>query len=381
MLKKIVISFAHAVLLVVLHLLYFNLNWSLPLEFEMMMMMNKIEIFVGGRGDFDEKKYFFINTAYDPVLIETENEYEETGKVAVTDREKLGKFFEKMAEHGNKHQYILCDLLFYDKTDQDSLLAGSLAKVKKIIIPAEYNKEEKRLVPPLFNINYAQADYITYEGIVSKIRIYASESKSKTLPLKMFEECNNLNIKKILAGFKYKGNYIANTIYPRYFFDRTRMMKNEMSLGSVVESMEVNDTLFYKDVLQDKIIVIGNFTNETHSTFIGPLPGSLILFNTFLTLEAGYHLISWSWFVFALLSFATLCYLEFYNKKKSGVQAVVTWKTHLKNLLGASFWCLVISFLSGLIFKIHITIIPLIIYLELFRHIGKLKLFSKRITS
>ena len=380
MLKKIVISFAHAVLLVVLHLIYFNLNWSLPLEFEMMMMMNKVEIFVGGRGDFDEKKYFFINTAYDPVLTESENEYGEIGKVAVTDREKLGKFFEKMAEHGNRHQYILCDILFDLKTNQDSLLAASLAKVKKLIIPAEYNKEERRLVPPLFNVNYAQADYITYEGIVSKIRIYASESKSKTLPLKMFEECNNLTIKKNFLGLYYKGNYIARAIYPRYFYDRAKMQKNEMSLGSVVELMEGNDTLFYKDVLQGKILVLGNFTNETHATFIGPLPGSLILFNTYLTLEAGYHLISWGWFVFALLSFATLCYLEFFNKKKPGISDLVTWKTHLKNLVGATFWCLVISFLSGLIFKIHITIIPLIIYLELFRHIGKLKLFSKHKT-
>jgi hypothetical protein len=380
MLKKIVISFSHAVLLIVLHLIYFNLNWSLPLEFEMMMMMNKVEIFVGGRGDFDEKKYFFINTAYDPVLTETENEYGEVGKIVVTDREKLGKFFEKMAEHGNRHQYILCDILFDLNTNQDSLFAKSIAKVKKIIVPAEYNKEEKRLVPPLFNVNYAQADYITYEGIVSKIRIYDSESKSKTLPLKMFEECNNLTIKKNLLGLYYNGNYIARTIYPRYFYDRVKMQKNEMSLGSLVNLMEGNDTLFYKDVLQGKILIIGNFTNETHSTFIGPLPGSLILFNTYLTLEAGYHLISLGWFVFALLSFATLCYLEFFNKKKPGISERITWKTHLKNLLGATFWCLVISFLSGLIFKIHITIIPLIIYLELFRHIGKLKLFSKHKT-
>ena len=83
MLRKIFISFGHAVLLVVLHLIYFNLNWSLPLEFEMMMMMNKVESFAGGRGNFDEKKYFFINTAYDVVLTETETEYGETGKVPV----------------------------------------------------------------------------------------------------------------------------------------------------------------------------------------------------------------------------------------------------------------------------------------------------------
>ena len=55
--KRILISFGHSVFIVLLHLVYFNLNWSIPLEYEMMMGMNKVESFIGGHGKFEERNY------------------------------------------------------------------------------------------------------------------------------------------------------------------------------------------------------------------------------------------------------------------------------------------------------------------------------------
>jgi hypothetical protein len=343
------------------------------MEYELMMKLNKLETYIGGEGKFDEENYLFINTAYEPSLTNVETEYGEDGKIVVTDREKLGTFFELMNYFGNRHKYILCDIFFNIRTDNDSLISQNIAITKNIIIPAEYDPENHQLNKPVFDVKYAQADYITYEGIVSKIRLFADESKSKTLPLVMYEDCNNVNIRTASLGLFHNGSYIPRSIYPRYYFDREKMRKHEISLSKLLHLLMIKDTLFYNDVLKNKILILGNFSEDLHPSFIGPLPGSLILFNTFLTLEAGYHKLHWSWFLFALLSFTFLCYREFFKGEKEAAVEKTNLQKFLKNILSVAVWCLLISFVSGILFKVHITIILMIIYMELFRHIGKLK--------
>ena len=375
MVRKVVISSLHALLLVLLHLVYFNLNWSLPLEYEMMMKLNKLETHIGGQGKFNEKNYLFINTAYNAELIDIETEYGEEGKVTIVDRELLGRFFKKINEFGNDHRFILCDILFNIRTENDSLLEKNISEIKNLVIPAEYDKEQEHILEPIFQVSNAQADYITYEGVVSKIRLFAEESRRKTLPLLMYEKFNGLSTHVNSLGLTYKRNYIPRSIYPRYYFDRERMRNYEMSLGNLVEVLNVSDTLFYNEVIKGKILVIGNFTNDIHPTFVGYLPGSLILLNTFLTLEDGYHLLNWTWFIFIIICFTILSYFEFFKHEKEAAEENVNIKKLLKNILNVALWCLVISFLSGLIFKIHTTVILLIVYVELFRHVGKIKWF------
>ena len=69
MFKKLLIPFGHALLLVLLHVGYFNLNWSVPLENEMMTAFNKLESYLSGHGKFDPSRYLFVNTAYDQSII------------------------------------------------------------------------------------------------------------------------------------------------------------------------------------------------------------------------------------------------------------------------------------------------------------------------
>ncbi len=371
MIKKIALALGHSLVLLALHLVYFNLNWSLPLEYEMMMMLNKTESFIGGQGRFDKQDYLFINTAYDQVLIKAETEYEDTGTIAIADRYLLAMLFDKMAEFDNKHQYILCDLFFDQSSVADSFLNSSLKKIKKIIAPTEYDKEKKRLIEPKINIQAAQADYVTYEGLVSKVRLYAGDSRSKTLPLIMYEDRNDIKVKTKALGMFYDGDYIPRSVYPRYFFDAETIKQHEMRLKRVVDILYINGKAFYESALQGKIIIIGNFTSDRHSTFVGPMPGSLVLFNTYLTLQAGYHMLGIRWLLFALFAFAGLCYYELIYKKERTSITNKSWHRMFVHLLGVTGLCLFVSILSGLLFGVHITIIPVIIYLELVRNLKK----------
>ena len=372
MIKKIALALSHSLVLLTLHLVYFNLNWSLPLEYEMMMLLNKTESFIGGQGRFDRQDYLFINTAYDQVLIQAETEYGDTGTIAIADRYMLAKLFDKMAEFDNKHQYILCDLFFDHSSGADSFLNNSLKKIKKIIAPTEYDKKRKQLIELKINIQAAQADYITYEGLVSKVRLYAEDSRSKTLPLRMYEDCKNIKVRTKALGMFYDGDYIPRSVYPRYFFDTETIKEHEMPLKQVVDILYINSKAFYESALQGKIIIIGNFTSDRHNTFVGPMPGSLVLLNTYLTLQAGYPMLGIRWLFFALLAFAGLCYYELIYKKEKTSITNRSWHRLFVHLLGVTGLCLFISILSGLLFGVHITIIPVIIYLELIRNLKKI---------
>jgi hypothetical protein len=378
MIKKTVLILSHSMTLLVLHLLYFNLNWSLPLEYEMMMMLNKTESFAGGQGRFEKEDYLFINTAYDQALIKVETEYQDTGMLAITDRYMLSEFFEKMAEFGNKHQYILCDILFDQPSSADSLLNSSIQKCTRIIAPIEYSSEKKELITPVINIQTAQADYITYEGLVSKVRLYAAESKSKTLPMVMYEDRNSVKVKATPVGLFYNRNYIPRSVYPRYFFDNESMKQHEMRLKHVVDILKLNGKGFYESAIKGKVIVIGNFSTDKHNTFVGPMPGSLVLFNTYLTLQAGYHMLGVGWLLFALAAFAGLSYYELFYKKEKPSITNRSWHRTFVHLMGVTGLCLLISVLSGVLFGVHITIIPVIVYLELIRNLKKIHIRRKK---
>lgn len=379
MAKKILKSLLHSLALLFLHLVYFNLSWSFPLEYEMMMMMNKTESFLGGHGRFDKKDYLFINTGYDQKIIKTETEYSDTGTIAIADRQLLSQFFEKIAASGNQHKYILCDLLFDLPSPDDTAFISSINRVNKIIIPIEYDKKSHQFKKLVVNVKAAQADYISYEGSVSKVRLFAKESKTKTLPLAMYESCDSIHTKVTGWGMFYKSSYIPESIYPRYFFDRKTMKDHELRLKNVIDMLTINEKLFYESALKGKIIIIGDFNKDNHSTFIGQMPGSLVLFNTYLTLEAGYQKLGWGWFIFAIFSFAALCYLEFIYKKGSVSVINRSWRKLFLHLLGISGWCFFISFLSGFVFGVHITIIPVVIYLELFRYVNKIIHFKQHV--
>lgn len=374
MLNRIIICFVNALVLLLAHFTYFNANWSLPLEDEMMTLVNKTENYLFKEGRFKDSSFLFINTAYDNKLLRIEMEDGDSGNIVITDRTMLAKLFKKIADHDNQHRYILCDLLFDKPSEDDSRLICEMERLNKIIFPS--TGPGKDLYNALDN-KTAQAEYVTFEGMVSKIRLYSKGTHSKTLPLQMYEDCHNE--RKSHTGFMglwCSNYYIPTAIYPRYFFNRHQVEKHELRLSQAVKLLEMNDSLFYNSSFKNRVIVIGDFSTnyDTHPTLIGQyVPGSIILFNTFLTLEAGYHLHGWMWFVFIMISFGLLTYYELYHRRKGVVNG---WSVIL-NFLQLSGLCILLSLISNLVFNIHTTILPMIVYFETASFLEK-KFFTKK---
>ena len=119
MLRKLMICIGNALLLIFLHLLYFNSTWNLAIENDLVMKMTKIENYFSGKGKYKPDDFLFVNTSSDNMLIES-TEQNQPGNVVITDRKKLAALFKEIADRNNPHRYILCDLLFDLPSPMDS---------------------------------------------------------------------------------------------------------------------------------------------------------------------------------------------------------------------------------------------------------------------
>lgn len=144
------ISFFNAVILCVLHIIYFNANWTLPLEDTLITAISKSERYFTGRGHFNDSSYLFINTEEDNSLIRHINDFGDTGNIVITNRDLLSRLFKKLADNGNQHRYILCDILFDQRSESDSLLQKEISRVSKIILPSHFDTNSGNIIQPIF---------------------------------------------------------------------------------------------------------------------------------------------------------------------------------------------------------------------------------------
>jgi hypothetical protein len=370
MMKRMIICLLDGLILLMLHLVYYNTNLNITEEAEMISAINKTERHFLGYKKFRNENYLFINTAYDNELVAASPEDGDPANIVIANRTLLGKLFRKMADHGNAHRFIFCDLIFDLPSPADTLFKPQLERLDHLLLPSHAATRTSEKRKSIFSQASALADYITYEGKVSKIMLYSKRNHEKTLPLVMYEKINGNESTIGKTGLWWHNRYFTPySIYPRYYFDMESMKRYTLTLSQVVRMLELNDSIFYDQVIRNKIIVIGNFNTDTHVTPIGFMAGSMILFNTYLTLEAGYHLHRWTWMVFLFITFSLLSYYEFYYKTEKREKN--KWNGFLR-FLGLWGICILISILSSIIFRLHTTILPVILYFELLLFMKKI---------
>lgn len=371
--QKIAISLLNAVVLITLHLFYYSANWALPLEDEWLTWIDKAGAQVLNRGReagllhkrrFQDSPFLFVNTGYDHALIRVETETGDSGNLAITDRQLLATFFRQLADNGNRHRYLFCDLLFDKPSPHDAALRTQIKRVSKMLLPAHYDEEVGTVVRPLFDQKWALADYVTFDGAVSKIPLYSAAHRTKTLPLRLYEATHCTGSRRLGPGLWEQNRYVPYAVYPYYFFNREDIRPHELTLSQVVRLLQENDTLFYNNVVRGKFIVLGDFSTlaDHHPTPVGILPGSLILFNTYLTLAAGYHLHGWLWLLFLLVSFGLLSYYTLYYRDDDPVKG--NRGNSLLTLLRLWGCAVLISVLAYWLFHLHTTVLPVVLYFQ-----------------
>lgn len=324
--RKISISLLHSLFILVLT--YFWLNQPIAHDSEEKLITNfsniKHELLSNNLNNIYTDSLICINTSRSIMVVDRARDF---GDIAIADRNELAYLFETISRYNN-HKYILCDVMFEETSAVDDRLKDALITTKRIIVPEYlYNGS---IIKPIFSINSAMVQYHSnvYSNQFSKFRVILSDNL-KTIPLGMYNEIDQKEI--IRRGWFYfdEGKQLClNSNFIDFRIKNVRRTNTKGLMGNssnktvlnYYELTNFNSLNKYRtpseisELLKDKTILIGSFEgDDIHNTIYGRIPGILIIYNTYLNLKEGFHIIPISLILILLSIFFTLSYRIFYS--------------------------------------------------------------------
>lgn len=314
MAKKILLSILSGLVILIITWIYQNYEYSLSVEDGFFKKALKYKRMVIPPAPSKKAAFVFINTGKDLALTEDSVEY---GNVTITDRIKLQQFLQKINQLTKPPLYTVLDLQFYyhNSVDPsvDSLLEATITRNKRLMIPV-VKDEEGNYKDPIFLSNYAYSDYLTFGSGFNKFRVL-NHSTLKSIPIVLHEKVNNAVYKDYFFFATCNGKLCLSAIWPHYYLSEPEVRANTQTalsqfynLGEVLLDMEGNPSN-YVNFFEDKILIIGNFEGDIHSTPVGKMAGSVILANIYLSLLNNHHIVSP---VYLLILMAVLSFLSYF---------------------------------------------------------------------
>jgi len=264
--------------------------------------------------------FIFINTAYDKQLVNIYDEKTGPGNRAITDRKKLAEFFKILNQKPDNHKYVICDILFKDTSDFDTLLEKELKRLPNVIIAYDLDENgNPDIITPFAKLNKGLATYRPEEGVLLRFNLQDNDIH-KSLPLVMYEQLHHTKLKH--KGFLYWlndhiifHNFILNLRIRDYdLFERKEEERYQIvNLGYLLGSPGPNLEESILSYVKNKIIIIGDFVEQDiHATIYGDMAGSLILLNAYLALVNKDNVITIPFLLFLFLSYSLLFFVIFY---------------------------------------------------------------------
>ncbi len=301
--------------------------------------------------DTDDSDVLHIDVSLDkqlaPVL-----EYNDTiGYIPITDRQKLYDFL-SIARTAD-YRYILMDIRFEQGTDTpiDSALFSLITSMPRLVISTHaddnYTIADSSL---LQKAAYADFESTLFSGFTKYEYIQHGQ---ESVPMRMYRELDGGNIAK--HGFIYSshGSLCNNAqsiplTAPVEYVDTTfveeiqddimifyEVQYDDTLSEAILSNDSINDN--YEDSIPDKdkyrlgidmlvrkspeevtkllsgkIILIGDYTNDIHTSYVGDIPGPIIQYQAYRTLHNGNHRIKWLITVVLFLVYTAIAYLCMY---------------------------------------------------------------------
>ena len=280
-----------------------------------------------------------INVAYDKEQVIKRDAYNEPmGYDAITDREKLYQLLSELkhkddsllkTEHRGFYKYVLLDVIFADdiRTPQDSALFSLITSMKRIVIPNDINTS---LADTCLYAKAGPANYFTNYKFVSFTKFPYLYYGQKSLPLKMYEELTGHRVndhslfltddgrlarRSIVLPFELRCDSALTADGEKVWLNMGADLLGSTYTYSGDTITGYRDLYDYPELTQDKYIVIGAFSGgDMHYSYMENQPGSAILFNAYLSLLHGHHIVSPWFFVLLLAVFYVMAYLILGNQ-------------------------------------------------------------------
>lgn len=262
-----------------------------------------------------------VNVAYDKTLVDYEariffSELDSpslpVGKITTTDRQKMLKFL-SIADSLKNYRYILLDVRFENDIESDSIskeLFSLIGHMDNIVFAVHENTGIADSVP------MAKAAYGDYHTtfLVTDVVKYPLLKKSNldvgyrpSIPAKMYSDLHNQDYKTI-GLFTFCNNQLCTrSIYPTFPIRLSSWAKQTdesqlpilqyYNLGEDLINMPDNGKVV-SAIIENRIVVVGDFIDDIHDTYVGPQPGALINLNAYISLCKNEHIVHF-WGVFS----------------------------------------------------------------------------------
>ena len=232
------------------------------------------------------KDVLLVNTSNDQELVNTIQ-----GNASIADRGKLSSFLQ-IADSCREYKVILYDLLFESEciSKNDSLLGALLSRLPNLIIVREVNNkgissslqfEDELNDKTAFNSYY----YPFFSTGFTRYQLIQEGKPSAAL--KMYELLDNgtiqrhfiksspiITLSKNMCSVELDGSHtITNCNIGRDYLD-------SMSKDSLCQ------------LIKNKIVIIGDFDNDVHDSYVGKIPGPFIALAAYDYLHSGKHRIT-----------------------------------------------------------------------------------------
>ena len=293
--KKIGVAAAIALAFLLITLLSSDI--SIPLSSEK-MLFKKLEFLKQSFSQDDSDQcsildsVLLIDTHYAQTLV-TEHEGMDTlGYVPVTDRRLLLRLLQHLSKD-TTYRYILLDISL-DKVvrqEEDTTLYRLIASMPRIGIAMPPGGKaalaDSCLISKAGEVGY----YVTqWENDFVKFPYLLNGKKS--LPLKMYEDLTGRTINR----------------YGVFYTDKT-LVRSSVFLTYDFVDCDYRHNLNEEDLdAENKYVLIGDFEEDVHSTYVGELPGVIINFDAYLALIKGHHKIKGGMVVILFVAFFLLAY-------------------------------------------------------------------------
>ena len=277
-----------------------NSGYPLPGETGALKQITDYKKFLGMQIGNVPDSILFINVCYDKALVPYEENEVPVGNTIITDREKLLQFLTK-AKEANNYRYIFMDVFFEEGmvTEYDSALFNTIVSMDRIVIPKH---KGVNMCDSILNQKAANADYATTWQALTFSRYQYLHDDDESVALKIYQDRFGSDIKKHWGGLWYTDNgrlcqNSATLLLPvritGSLLDEEGQVRERNYIYLSADLLDLDEVMPVSEQIDDKLIVIGDFKSDVHTTFLGSQPGSSILFNGYIALSQGAHLVNW----------------------------------------------------------------------------------------
>ncbi len=325
----------------------------------------------------DAESFLYVDVSRSKTIVAAPDplfeEYTGFNHVAVTDRGQLAEFLTIVREYGSDIPLVLMDINFSDPSPADSALQAALDSLPFPKVAATTPTQLLDTLPPAIVVPKGVAMYLSVDQNFMKYPLFFNDTLP-TLPLVALEQMEGVAYGDALWGKAFDGRRsLSNPIIDFRVRPHDLDVDNRYSLfdmGSLLFQFTFWEEGDIRELLSGRTIVLGDFYNDKHQTVFGTVPGPMIVHNALLTLQERETLIHLRWLLLLLVLFFWMSW-RIWHEEEAGTRSWL-WsrsQTALGKIVADSiddtFFLVLGTIASYLIFNIHINILILLIYLKL----------------